>query len=429
MAGGLSSRLGGANKLEIPVGERGLTIFQEGLGRITERYGFRPENILVVTTQQNLPGLKAQFSQLDRKGNFIIVGERNDTAPAILAATQYEMQAAGLGLMSNSLNRQLQMVTFNADHAVPRPEILGWAIRQGLKFARNNPQIAMVGFGLEAARAGDLIGMGAIVPSETAIRTGIYPVDLFKEKPDEAEARQLYRKRAMINYGYYEVGDSFFQRAEEIIPSVLASTQRAVARCVETKEDGHRVVRLDMNEYEQITPMQLDKGFVQKLKPEDLVVVKVLQEGYFVDMGCAKDVLSQIQRDAHGNGIIGDRIHVDRGPRGSLFVNQHRAPLSIQDGTDLSEAYVLRREGGELLIAGTSREDAIGIKYTVDPESASQNMRQIPGHQNVWVLNGCGLTNCKIANSTHSPVYITRPLRNLEVVVDKNDRVVISPHQ
>ena len=425
MAGGGSTRLG-TNKLGLRIhGENGPTIFQEGLKRI-HSWGF--DDVLVVTTEENLLGLKGQFDELGKKGNFIIVGRGQDTGPAIIAAYQYLIRNAGLGLTNADLNNSLQVMTFNGDHVVPNPEILGHYIRQGLNFARKNSQIATVGFGLEAARAEDLIGMGAVVPSERPIHGGnIYQAGLFEEKSVWKRVQQLYGMGAMTNFGYYIFGNSFFQRAEEIIPSVMASTQRAVSKHTEVKEDGHSVVRLDMEEYGKSPVAQFDRGFVQKLGQGDRAVVRVPENGRFIDIGSPTDLLSQLAKYPHGNGVIGRGVHLpSKGLTGSLVINQYPTPFWIKEGVDINGCYFLRREDGSFVIGGISK-DSNRIADIANPESVSKNMRQIHG-QNVWVSNGYGLTNCRITNSTDFPVYVAESLRNMRAVVDENRGVMISPH-
>lgn len=204
MAGGSGTRFWPQSRHARPkqllrlAGER--TMIQGTVDRIASN--IPPERTWIVTNVDQAEATGAQLPDVPKQ-NIVIEPCARNTAPCIgLAAVQ---------LLAN--DPDAVMLVMPADHVIGPPEKFRAAVEQAVQVVASNPN-SLVLFGVPPDRPAT--GFGYIERGETLPdANGVYNVESFREKPDEATAQEY------VNAGrfYWNCG-IFVWRAKTILDAI-----------------------------------------------------------------------------------------------------------------------------------------------------------------------------------------------------------------
>jgi len=208
MAGGTGKRLWPLSREKRPKQVLKLLDGQTLLRRCFERlrFMFDIRNIIVLTNAGYADVVRENLSELPYN-NVIAEPAVRDTAGAVgLVATvlaKYDSDAA--------------MAVVTADQIIEPVEVLQQALKDALTFVRNNPD-DMITFGIRPTFASTLLGYIKCVKSRKCpgCENKIYSVEAFKEKPDEATAKEY------IDTGQYFWNSGMFAWTARTILANLA---------------------------------------------------------------------------------------------------------------------------------------------------------------------------------------------------------------
>jgi len=216
MAGGTGKRLWPLSRQKRPKQVLKLLDGQTLLGRCFERLSpiFDVRNILVLTNAGYADLVRENLQDLPIN-NVIAEPTVRDTAGAIgLAATilaQYDPEAV--------------MAILTADQLIEPPEVLHQAIADAFEFIRGHPE-ALITFGIKPSFPSTQLGyIKCADPRECPnCRNVVFAVEAFKEKPDEATARQ-----------YVESGEYFWNSGMFVwrARTILANLERFLPTAME----------------------------------------------------------------------------------------------------------------------------------------------------------------------------------------------------
>lgn len=299
MAGGQGTRLWPLSRRRAPKQSLKLasdrTLFQDTIDRIRN---FPPENILVVTTQEQAASLRTQAPGIP-PANFLMEPVPRGTAPVVGWAAS-ELQER---------NSSAVMACLPADHVV-----------------RNTTRFHSLLEAAEAtARQGYLVTLG-IPPSYPSTGYGYieqggrltlspevdaFHVNSFREKPSSEEATEyLARGGFLWNSGMFVWRcDRLLEEMERHLPSIRRALDEISGADKATREQRLSEV------WPRLKRQTVDYGIMEKA---DRVAVLPAPDLGWVDVGSWDRLFEIIKPDAAGNVILGDRV-LARDSRGSLI--------------------------------------------------------------------------------------------------------------
>jgi mannose-1-phosphate guanylyltransferase len=189
MAGGTGKRLWPLSREKRPKQVLKLLGGQTLLRRCFERLRpiFDTRNIIVLTNAGYVDVVRENLSELP-SNNIIAEPAVRDTAGAI-------------GLVSTVLTKydpEATIAVVSADQIIKPAEVLQEALKDALTFVNNNPEDIII-FGIQPTFASTLLGYMKYANAREwpNSKNKIYSVEAFREKPDEATAREY------LNTGQY----------------------------------------------------------------------------------------------------------------------------------------------------------------------------------------------------------------------------------
>lgn len=336
MAGGGGTRLWPLSRQQRPkqsiplLGER--TLFQIAVDRLAPL--FPPERILVVTSGQYAPGLRAQRPTVP-EANYILEPEPRGTAPALGLAAVAVQQRDPAGLMA----------CLTADHF----------IQDEARFR------ALLGAAAEAAGQDYLVTLG-IAPTFPSTGFGyiqrgqpvgefggfgVYAAARFKEKPARAEAE------AMLADGQHAWNSGMFVwKAARLLAEFRRQMPAFHAQLAEIAGDAGALASV----WPRVVNTTIDYGIMEGA--ERVAVIPAEGLGWN-DVGSWESLLEVLPADAAGNVVVGADLL----------------------GVETSGALVHTAEAGRKLVAALGVSDLVivdtGDVLLVCPRARAQDVRTL----------------------------------------------------
>ena len=262
----------------------GQTLLRKCFDRLKGIFDLR--NIIVLTNARYVELVRENLSELPKE-NVIAEPTVRDTAGAIgLAAT-----------ILHKYDPQANMAVVTADQILEPTEIFQKAMRTALSFVGKNPE-ALVTFGVEPTFPSSQLGyikFGDAVDSSS--ENSVYPIEAFKEKPDEKTARQY-----LDDGSYYWNSGMFVWRCE----TILNRLKQFLPRCVEPLE----AIKTDWGKPEQQQTLQEWFPKLPKISIDFAVMEKAKQvygvrlDCRWLDMGSFAALVDILESDPDNNIVI-----------------------------------------------------------------------------------------------------------------------------
>ncbi len=330
MAGGGGTRLWPMSRHGHPkqtlslVGERSL--FQTSIDRLLPL--FRPDRIFVVTAEEQVELLHAQYPQLPRS-NFIVEPMGRGTASCIGLAA----------LHIHHLNPNAVMITVTADHHIQDHDAFIKALKAASAVADDGylvtlgvtPSFPSTGYGY--IRFGDSLG--------SADNLRVFKVEAFVEKPDLPSAERF------VDSGVYAWNSGMFVwRTDRILGEIAAwmpDLHATLAQLDEVWGGATYRDRLDTL-WPGLRKETIDYGIMERA---DRVAVVPVDIGWS-DIGTWDTVMAAQASDATGNVLRGDVLGIDT-QRTMVLANGGRlvALVGVEDliVVDTPDAVFITRRG------------------------------------------------------------------------------------
>lgn len=213
MAGGAGKRLWPLSRKSrpkplLPLVDKERSMFQIAVDRLLPL--LPPDHIFVVANHELSQQLKAQAPNIPGE-NFIVEPEGRDTAPAV-----------GLGAVHiHHRDPEAVMAVLTADHFIADEDTFRKVLGTACEVAQANDAIVTLGIKPDFPSTGfGYIERGAL--AQTVREVEVYALNQFKEKPDEARAREFFAdERYSWNSGMFiwqtrRVLDEFKKHASDI---------------------------------------------------------------------------------------------------------------------------------------------------------------------------------------------------------------------
>jgi len=294
LSGGAGTRLWPLSREHYPkqllplAGENSL--LQQTASRVADSKMFAPpivvcneEHRFVIAEQLRTIGLVPSRIVLEPAGR--------NTAPAAAAAAY-----VAIGQSPDAL-----ILVMPSDHHMARPETLAETVRRGLKAAERN---SLVTFGI--APDGPETGYGYIRQgAPVADAEGVYRVDRFTEKPDQATAAQFLADGGYFwNSGIFLfAADTYLEALAKAEPKIAAAARDAVERA----DDDFDFLRLDGDAFAASPSKSIDYAVMENA---DNAVVVAADFGWS-DLGAWSALWRIGDKDLRGNVSRGDFLTED----------------------------------------------------------------------------------------------------------------------
>jgi mannose-1-phosphate guanylyltransferase len=255
--------------------------------------------------------------------NFIAEPAPRNTAPALIQANIYLSQ----------INPQANLLVVPADHFIPDERIFAGQMTAALDYAQNR---CIITAGIKPTEPHT--GYGYIQFSEKITPqknfSGFYPIEQFKEKPDNKTAlRYLKNGNYFWNSGIFVYKLAFFKE-------FLKNYSQYYRLKYEKLENATGNSKLFAKIYEEIQPESIDYALMEKLK--DAVMFKA--KFSWNDVGSWSSVYEMNEKNKQKNVCRGQIIAIDT--QQSLLFSDQNKPLAV---IGLDRVAVINTENGILI--------------------------------------------------------------------------------
>jgi mannose-1-phosphate guanylyltransferase / mannose-6-phosphate isomerase len=291
MCGGAGTRLWPASRESAPkqfinlLGAR--STFQETILRVADAARF--DKPVVITNAEYRHMVSDQLEAIGIEAHILLEPARRDSGPAI---------AAGAHFIGKDRPDALVMV-LAADHIVrDQAAFKEAAVAAGAAAEKG----AIVTFGVMPDHPAT--GYGYIARGPRQGDSGVYKVEAFVEKPDEATARGYIEKGYLWNSGNFVFrADVMLEEYARFDADTVRSAHESVSRS--TRDLGWVV--LDPGSFERCTAKSIDFAVMEK--SDRVAVVPVDMD--WSDVGSWHAVWELSEKDAEGNASRGDAVFLE----------------------------------------------------------------------------------------------------------------------
>jgi len=295
MAGGSGKRLWPLSRAKRPKQVLKLLDGQTLLRRCFDRLSpvFEARNIIVLTNAQYVEVVRENLPALE-PGNVVAEPVVRDTAGAI-------------GLAAAILSKRdpdACMAVVTADQVIDPPETLQQALAEALKFVRENPQ-KLITFGIEPTFPSTLLGY--VKCGEAAVYPGctnrIYPVEAFREKPDEQTAKAyLESGRYLWNSGMFVwKAQTILARLTEFLPDCAEPL-----KMIQAAWGGPDQQRVLQEWFPKIPKISIDYAVMEKAPG----VHGIKLTCRWLDMGSFRALADIIEPDRDNNTVVAGAVEL-----------------------------------------------------------------------------------------------------------------------
>lgn len=290
ICGGAGTRLWPASRKAAPkqfirlLGSR--SSFQETVARVSDCEVFAEP--VVITNIEYRHIAADQLAALGVKASILLEPMRKDSGPAI---------AAGASFIAD-YNPDALIVALAADHVIQDLTAFQAAVMKAAKAAESGK---IVTFGIAPDHPATCYGY---IRCGAEFDDGIRQVDAFVEKPNVATATQYLQDGYLWNSGNFMFRvDVLLSEYERFDAATVASVREAVNR---SRHDLDWKI-LDSKAFGSAAPLSIDFAVLERT---DKAAVVPVDMGWS-DVGSWQAVWELIDKDEHGNAIIGDAEFVD----------------------------------------------------------------------------------------------------------------------
>lgn len=338
MAGGIGSRFWPVSTTECP--KQFLDIMGTGktmLQLTLERFGdiVPPENVWVVTGAKFAHMVREQLPQVP-EGNILLEPCGRGTAPCICYVSwKIKMR-----------DPRANVVVTPADHDVKDVETFQRAISETIAFAAETD--AIVTLGMRPTHPATGYGYIRADLSYPALRqSGIFRVDAFKEKPDVETAREYLKQSSYFwNAGIFIWNVSTIVNAFRVYSPEISQIFENLQSVYDTPEEQQKIDEV----FPTCPKISVDYAIMEHA--EEVFVYPV--DFGWSDVGTWGSLHEQLPKDAHGNAIVGEDVHVVESE--NCIVHTTTCKSVVVQGLD---GFIVVEKDGNLLIAKMTEEQRI----------------------------------------------------------------------
>ena len=334
MAGGVGTRLWPVSRQEFPkqfqdVLDVGSSLLQLTFKRLTEVCA--PENIYIISNAGYKHLIKTQLPAI-RDEQILSEPQLRNTAPCIAYAFHKISKKAP----------NANLIVAPADHLILDQPGFNKAVR--LAFEAVSQRDILVTFGISPSRPDT--GFGYIEYDTSTGKNGLYKVNAFKEKPDQATAE------AFLKAGNYVWNSGIFVWG---IPAIRKSFEKNLPEVNQLFEAGSDFYYTEKEDsfiekvYGECMNISVDYGIMEKA---DNVHVIPVDFGWS-DLGTWKSVFNHHQKDENGNYTQGQVFAY--GTTNSL-IRISPDKLAVVQGL---ENYMVVEHDGVLMICNKDQEQMV----------------------------------------------------------------------
>jgi mannose-1-phosphate guanylyltransferase/mannose-6-phosphate isomerase len=340
MCGGAGTRLWPASRENRPKQFLSLfgplSLFQDTVRRVSDLNLFgRP---IVVTNAQYRFLIAEQLAAIGAEADILLEPIRRDSGPAIVAGSAFAQRR----------DRDPVVVALAADHVVGDTAAFAKACVEAGEAALTD---LIVTFGVRPSRPA--IEYGYIRPG-AVIRSGVFAVEQFVEKPDVETAARY------VEEGYLWNSGNFVFRAAHLLEEYgrfEPDSAAAVAAAVEGAGGDIGFVTLDSAAFSQAIPKSIDYAVMERTKRAAVVPVSY----DWSDVGSWQAVWELSKRDDQSNAANGKVLFVDSHASYVASEKQTVALLGVENiivvATDDAVLVARRDEADRLrLVVGKLKE-------------------------------------------------------------------------
>ena len=289
MAGGAGKRLWPLSREKRPKHVLKLLEGQTLLRRCVERLLpiFDPRNIIVLTS--------AGYADLVRENLF-------DLPPGNVIAEPVVRDTAGaIGLAASIISKydaQATMAVVTADQVIEPSEVLQKAFKDALCYVNQNPD-NMITFGIKPTFPNTQLGYIKCREAQKhpACENEIYPVDAYKEKPDEKTAKDYVESGCHLwNSGMFVwKAKTILAYLEKFLPDSTMPLQR-----IKALWDGPFQQATLQEWFPKLPKISIDFAVMEKAK--DIYAIKL--DCRWLDMGAFSALVDFVRSDKNNNVVV-----------------------------------------------------------------------------------------------------------------------------
>ena len=338
MAGGIGSRFWPLSRAERP--KQFIDILGTGKSLLVQTFErmaqICPEqNIFVVTSEQHGGIVREQLPQLE-PNRVLLEPMRRNTAPCIAYATQ----------RIRAIDPQAVMVVAPSDHLILNEAIFAESMRTTVRFAAQNNALLTLGIKPSRPETGyGYIQMGAPVADGKAL----FRVKTFTEKPNIDMARVFLDSGEFLwNSGIFVWSVATIINAFRVYQPTMNKGFERLLKKMDTPEEKAAIDAL----YGDCENISVDYAIMEKAEE---VFVRPADVGWS-DLGTWGSLLTHLQRDGHGNAIVGKDIAVF--DTQNCIIHTAGNQKVVVQGLD---GYIVAEKDGVLMVCKLSEERRISL--------------------------------------------------------------------
>jgi mannose-1-phosphate guanylyltransferase/mannose-6-phosphate isomerase len=268
--------------------------FQDTVRRVSDPRMFAPP--IVITNNQYRFLVAEQLAEIDAKADIVLEPSRRNSGPAIAAGAVLARQRGG----------EPVLLALAADHVIGDASAFVAACRNARDAALGG---RIVTFGIRPSRVATEYGY--VRPGES-VAAGVFAVDAFVEKPDEATAARYVAEGCLWNSG------NFVFRADVFLDEYRrfeAESVAAVEKAVQDAGTDLGFITLDPDAFARARAVSVDYAVMERTKRAAVVPVDYA----WSDVGSWHAVWELSNKDASGNAAQGPAVFLDS--KGSLVAS------------------------------------------------------------------------------------------------------------
>lgn len=338
MAGGVGSRFWPVSTVQRPKQFLDIMGCGKSMLQLTlERFGdiVPIENVWVVTGASFADMVREQLPEVPAE-NILLEPCGRGTAPCICYVSwKIKMR-----------NPRANVIVTPADHNVKDEETFRLSIRETVKFASETD--AIVTLGMKATYPATGYGYIRADLRYPALRQrNIFRVDSFREKPDEETARGYIRQNNYYwNAGIFVWNVSTIVNAFRVYSREISSIFESLASVYDTPQEQERINEL----FPTCPKISVDYAIMEHA--EEVFVYPV--DFGWSDVGTWGSLHEQLPKDAHGNAVVGNDVHIVESE--NCIVHTTTCRSVVVQGLD---GFIVVEKDGNLLIAKMTEEQRI----------------------------------------------------------------------
>ena len=316
MAGGSGTRLWPVSRQKHPkhtlplLGD--LSLFQTTVERLTGLFEF--ENIFVVTTEEQFDLLKEQVPEIPAE-NFLLEPEPRGTASVVGLAAAVIIKRDPMAIMA----------VLPSDHYISNAELFQNIMKIAKEVAEKGYLVTLGITPTFPATGYGYIQRGEPLPGEFSIP--VYQVVKFKEKPDEAQAREMVaRKDHSWNSGMFVWrADRIMDEFERQMPALKEKLDEI--RSAWGMPNQNVVLK---NSWKEIRVETIDYGIMENAERVAVIPASGLA---WSDVGSWDSLFDVLEPDENGNIVFGGH-HIPIDTHKSLIYGNHDGKLVVTIGVE-----------------------------------------------------------------------------------------------